>query len=61
MLSCGETCSSVGQVLLDPLELLRRHDVRRVELTGAVLAQFGARIGDMQEMHVLERVAALFQ
>ena len=33
-----------GQVLLDPRELLRRHDVGHVDLAGAVLAELGARV-----------------
>ena len=47
-------CSSPRQVLLDPLELRRRHHVGEVELAGAVLAQLGAGVRDVHEMHALE-------
>ena len=42
------------QVLLDPLELRRRHDVGDVEFARAVLSQFGAGIGDVHEVHFIE-------
>ena len=45
-----------GQVGLDPRELLRRHDVRDVQLAGAVLAELGAGIGVVQVMHVRDAV-----
>jgi hypothetical protein len=44
----------IGEVLLDPAELLGRNHVCRVELARAVLAQLGAGVGDVHEMHSLE-------
>ena len=40
------------QVLLDPCELLGRHDVGHVELAGPVLAELGAGLGVVQVAHV---------
>ena len=47
-------CSSAGQVLPDPGELLRRDDVGHVELAGSVLAELGARVVGMEEAHAIE-------
>ncbi len=43
-----------GQVLLDPGELLRRHDVGDVQLARPVLPEFGARIGMVEIVHALD-------